>query len=74
MRFATIEGRLLDFCASIFDRAMLDPRGGATYAVVAPRTAPSGRTQNGSAKEKLCVDGGRFDGTESLISRFVGEK
>jgi hypothetical protein len=41
--FATTEGRLLDFHASIFDRALIVPCGVATYAVVVPRTAPLSR-------------------------------
>jgi hypothetical protein len=30
--------------------------------------------QNDLVKEKLSLDGRRFDGTEALISRFVEEK
>ena len=67
-------GASAGFSRSIFDIALLVPCVGATYAVAIPRTAPLSRIQNGSAKDKLSVDGRQIDGTEALISKFVGEK
>jgi hypothetical protein len=73
VRFATMEGCLQGFRASFFDRGFLVPCSGVT-SVVVPCTVPSSLIQNDLVKKKLSLDGRRFDGTEALISIFVGGK